>query len=135
MADTTPDQPSAAAGSPENRLLAMMLGVAGTELIGLAAQLGIADLLKRVLVVLEDEKARLLLRNCRDAMAPGECLLIAEPDPSTLYGRLYDVFMMMVHGTRLRWPGGINYHHPQSAAREVASGRRPGQGQRMKHCS
>ena len=45
MADTTPDRP-AAAGPPENRLLAMMLGVAGTQLIGLAAQLGIADLLR-----------------------------------------------------------------------------------------
>src|SRR5215217_6464020 len=44
MADTIPDRP-APADSPENRLLAMMLGVAGTELIGLAAQLGIADLL------------------------------------------------------------------------------------------
>jgi hypothetical protein len=30
---------------PEIRLLAMMLGVAGTQLIGLAAQLNIADLL------------------------------------------------------------------------------------------
>ena len=37
MSDTTPDRPAAAAGSPENRLLAMMLGVAGTQLIGQAA--------------------------------------------------------------------------------------------------
>ena len=29
-------------------------------------------------------------------------MLVAEPDPSTLYGRLYDVFMLMAHGTRLR---------------------------------
>src|SRR3712207_8625467 len=42
------------------------------------------------------------LRNCRDAMAPGGRLLVAEPDPATPYGRLYDVFMLMVHGTRLR---------------------------------
>lgn len=27
---------------------------------------------------------------------------MAEPDPATPYGRLYDVFMLMVHGTRLR---------------------------------
>ena len=61
-----------------------------------------AYLLKRVLVVLDDERARRLLRNCRDAMAPGGRLLVAEPDPSTPYGRLYDVFMLMAHGTRLR---------------------------------
>jgi hypothetical protein len=61
-----------------------------------------AYLLKRVLVVLGDERARRVLRNCRDAMAPGGRLLVAEPDPATPYGRLYDVFMLMVHGTRLR---------------------------------
>jgi hypothetical protein len=27
---------------------------------------------------------------------------VAEPDPSTPYGRLDDVFMLMAHGTRLR---------------------------------
>jgi hypothetical protein len=27
---------------------------------------------------------------------------VAEPDPSTLYGRLYDVFMLMAHGIGLR---------------------------------
>ena len=63
---------------------------------------GEAYLLKRVLVVLDDEKARRVLRNCRDAMVTGGCLLVAEPDPSTLYGRLYNVFMLMAHGTRLR---------------------------------
>ena len=31
--------------TPENRILAMMLGVASTQLIGLAAQLDVADLL------------------------------------------------------------------------------------------
>ncbi len=33
---------------------------------------------------------------------PNGRLLVAEPDPSTLYGRLYDVYMLMAHGTRLR---------------------------------
>jgi hypothetical protein len=61
-----------------------------------------AYLLKRVLVVLDDDRARRVLRNCRDAIVGGGRLLVAEPDPSTLYGRLYDVFMLMAHGTRLR---------------------------------
>jgi hypothetical protein len=63
---------------------------------------GDAYLLKRVLVVLDDDRARRVLRNCRDAIAKGGHLLVAEPDPSTLYGRLYDVFMLMAHGTGLR---------------------------------
>jgi hypothetical protein len=61
-----------------------------------------AYLLKRVLVVLDDDRASQVLRNCRRAISPDGRLLVAEPDPSTLYGRLYDVFMLMAHGTRLR---------------------------------
>jgi hypothetical protein len=60
---------------------------------------GDAYLLKRVL---DDDRSRQVLRNCRDAIASGGRLLVAEPDPSTLYGRLYDIFMLMAHGTRLR---------------------------------
>ena len=74
---------------------------AGDFLAGVP-QGGDAYLLKRVLVVLDDERARRVLRNCRDAMGPDGRLLVAEPDPSTLYGRLYEVFMLMAHGTRLR---------------------------------
>jgi hypothetical protein len=59
-------------------------------------------LLKRILVVLDEDRAQRVLRNCRGAMAPGGRLLVAEPDPSTSYGRLYDVFMLMAHGTGLR---------------------------------
>jgi hypothetical protein len=59
-------------------------------------------LLKRVLVVLDDDRSGQVLRNCRKAISPGGRLLVAEPDPSSLYGRLYDVFMLMAHGTRLR---------------------------------
>lgn len=61
-----------------------------------------AYLLKRVLVVLDDDRASQVVRNCRRAISPDGRLLVAEPDPSTLYGRLYDVFMLMAHGTRLR---------------------------------
>ena len=63
---------------------------------------GDAYLLTRVLVVLDGDRARRVLRDCRDAIADGGRLLVAEPDPSTLYGRLYDVFMLMAHGTGLR---------------------------------
>ena len=44
MANADPDR-AAANDTPDNRLLAMMLGVAGTQLIGLAAELNIPDLL------------------------------------------------------------------------------------------
>ena len=44
MANADPDR-VAVDDIPEKRLLAMMLGVAGTQLIGLAAQLDIPDLL------------------------------------------------------------------------------------------
>lgn len=63
---------------------------------------GDAYLLKRVLVVLDDDRSGQVLRNCRSAMAPGGRLLVAEADPSTLYGRFHDVYMLMAHGTRLR---------------------------------
>ena len=63
---------------------------------------GDAYLLKRVLVILDDDRAQRALRNCRDVMKSGGRLLVAEPDLSTPYGRLYDVFMLMAHGTRLR---------------------------------
>jgi hypothetical protein len=74
---------------------------------------GDAYLLKRVLVVLDDDRAMRVLRNCRDALAGGGRLLVAEPDPATLYGRLYDVFMLMAHGTRLR---------PEQEMRELLAG-------------
>jgi hypothetical protein len=61
-----------------------------------------AYLLKRVLVVLDDDRAGQVLRNCRAAILPAGQLLVVEADPSTLYGRLHDVFMLMAHGTRLR---------------------------------
>jgi hypothetical protein len=61
-----------------------------------------AYLLKRVLVVLDDHRSNQLLRSCRKAIMPGGRLLVVEPDPSTLYGRLYDIFMLMAHGTHLR---------------------------------
>ena len=63
---------------------------------------GDAYLLKRVLVVLDDDRARQVLRNIRKAITNRGRLLIAEPTLSTLYGRLYDVFMLMAHGTCLR---------------------------------
>ena len=63
---------------------------------------GDAYLLKRVLVVLDNNRSRQVLQNCRKVVALSGRLLVAEPDPSTMYGRLYDVFMLMAHGTRLR---------------------------------
>jgi hypothetical protein len=68
---------------------------------------GDAYLLKRVLVVLDDDRSGQVLRNCRNAISLDGRLLVAEPDPSSLYGRLYDVFMLMAHGTRLRSEDGM----------------------------
>jgi hypothetical protein len=59
-------------------------------------------LLKRVLQEHEDEPAREILGRCRAAMADGGRLLVAEPDISTRYGQLFDVFMLAVLGGRLR---------------------------------
>ena len=59
-------------------------------------------LLKRVLQDQEDEPARGILGRCRAAMADGGRLLVAEPDISTRYGQLFDVFMLAVLGGRLR---------------------------------
>ena len=86
------------AGDLQQRLVASV----GQLLEADAARGGDAYLLKRVLVVLDEERARRLLRHCRDVIAPGGRLPVAEPDPMVPYGRLYDVFMLMVHGTRLR---------------------------------
>ena len=59
-------------------------------------------LLKRVLQEHEDEPAREILGRCRAAMADGGRLLVAEPDISTRYGQLFDIFMLAVLGGRLR---------------------------------
>src|SRR5512133_707436 len=45
---------------------------------------GDAYLLKRVVVVLDDDRCGQVLRNCRKAVSPGGRLLVAEPDPSSL---------------------------------------------------
>jgi hypothetical protein len=63
---------------------------------------GDAYLLKRVLVVLDNDRSRQVLQNCHNVISRSGRLLVAEPDPSNMYGRLYDVFMLMAHGTRLR---------------------------------
>jgi hypothetical protein len=71
--------------APENRLLAMMLGVAGTQLIGLAAQLDIADLLsdgpKSIAMLAEATNTResALLQVMRALAALG---IFVEPQPS-----------------------------------------------------
>jgi hypothetical protein len=80
-------QPASAAAddTPENRLLAMMLGVASTQLIGLAAQLDIAALLnddpKSIAMLAETTGTRepALLQVMRALATLG---IFAEPQPS-----------------------------------------------------
>jgi O-methyltransferase domain/Dimerisation domain len=59
-------------------------------------------LLKRILVDRTDDEARTLLRNIRRAMAPQGRVLVADPDSRSPYGKLYDMLMLMVFGSRLR---------------------------------
>jgi O-methyltransferase domain len=59
-------------------------------------------LLKRILPAFNDTHAVTLLRNCREAMGPQSRILIADPDTSSLYGRLFDIAMLGIFDGRLR---------------------------------
>jgi hypothetical protein len=59
-------------------------------------------LLKRILPAFNDTQALALLRNCRAAMSPKSHILIADPDTSSLYGRLFDIAMLGIFDGRLR---------------------------------
>jgi hypothetical protein len=84
MANKAPDRP-ATDDSPENRLLAMMLGIASTQLIGTAAQLNIADLLTdgpksiSALAAATETREPALLQVMRALVALG---VFVEPEPN-----------------------------------------------------
>lgn len=59
-------------------------------------------LLKRILPAFNDTQVLTILRNCRDAMPPDGCILVADPDTSSLYGRLFDIAMLGIFDGRLR---------------------------------
>jgi hypothetical protein len=59
-------------------------------------------MLKRILIDRTDDEARTLLTNIRHAMAPQGRVLVADPESTSLYGKLLDMFMLMVQGGRLR---------------------------------
>jgi len=59
-------------------------------------------LLKRILPAFNDTQALTLLRNCREAMTSESRLLVADPDTSSLYGRLFDIAMLGIFDGRLR---------------------------------
>jgi hypothetical protein len=59
-------------------------------------------ILKRVLPDHTDDMALTALRNVRSAIAPQGRLIIADPDAETLYGRGFDMLMLMVFGGKLR---------------------------------
>jgi hypothetical protein len=59
-------------------------------------------ILKRILVDRTDDEARTLLTNIRRAMAPQGRVLAADPDSRSPYGKLYDMLMLMVFGSRVR---------------------------------
>src|SRR5262245_31984448 len=59
-------------------------------------------ILKRVLVDRTDDEARTLLTNIRRAMVPQGRVLLADPDSRSRFGKLYDMLMLMISGSRLR---------------------------------
>jgi hypothetical protein len=58
--------------------------------------------LKRILPAFNDTQVLTILRNCREAMPPEGRLLVADPDTSSLYGRLFDIAMLGIFDGRLR---------------------------------
>jgi O-methyltransferase len=58
--------------------------------------------LKRILPAFNDAQALTILRHCRDAMAPQGRVLVADPDTSSLYGRFFDIGMLVIFDGRLR---------------------------------
>jgi hypothetical protein len=59
-------------------------------------------LLKRILIDRTDDEARTLLTNIRRAMVPQGRVLVADPESRSLYGKLLDMFMLVIQGSRLR---------------------------------
>jgi hypothetical protein len=59
-------------------------------------------ILKRVLVDRTDDEARTLFTHIRRAIAPQGRVLVADPDGRSSFGKLYDMLMLMVFGSRLR---------------------------------
>jgi len=59
-------------------------------------------ILKRVLVDRTDDEARTLFTNIRRAIAPKGRVLVADPDERSSFGKMYDMLMLMVFGSRLR---------------------------------
>jgi len=43
-----------------------------------------------------------ILRHCREAIAPEGRVLVADPDTSSLYGRFFDIGMLVIFDGRLR---------------------------------
>jgi hypothetical protein len=59
-------------------------------------------ILKRILMDRDDAQARSLLRHIRDAMHPNGRVLVADPDPTSQYGSLLDMLMLVVFGSGSR---------------------------------
>jgi len=56
-------------------------------------------ILKRILMDRDDTQARRVLGHIREAMHPNGCVLVADPDPTTQYGALLDIMMLVVFGS------------------------------------
>jgi len=99
------DVPGAAAGAGEILRRHVADGrcrVIGGDFLQAVPAGGDLYLLKRVLSHCTDAEARKLLVNIRSVIAPEGCMLVADPDPASLYGSSFDVLMLVLLGGGLR---------------------------------
>jgi hypothetical protein len=59
-------------------------------------------ILKRILPAYDDAQARSLLRHIHEAMHSDGRVLVADPDPTSQYGALFDMLMLVVFGSGSR---------------------------------
>jgi hypothetical protein len=99
------DLPKVAEGA--HTVLAAELAARRCEIIGgdfmtAVPASGDVYILKRILIDRDDAQARRLLGHIRDSMHPNGCVLVADPDPTTQYGALLDMLMLVVFGSGSR---------------------------------
>ncbi len=91
---------------PEERLQAHMHSgrcqVIAGDLLQAVPPGGDVYMLKRVLTHFPDDAVRTVLTNVRNATAPDSHLLIADPNPASLYGASFDVLMFLLMDGGLR---------------------------------
>ncbi|MBX9252498.1 hypothetical protein H1Q63_00590 [Desmonostoc muscorum CCALA 125] len=93
----------------QDKITAGRCQIVGGDLLTAIPPGGDVYIIKRVLVDRDDAQARTLLTNCRNVMKPHSRVLVADPDITSLYGRLFDISMLTVFGSgsRIRTPAEL----------------------------